>query len=46
MLSDTLARCGVLTEAGPGRHGVGSNFQMPGGNHHELPTEMPWVPHH
>ena len=42
---DSLARAGIKTEAGPGRHGVGGNiyayFRAPGGNRYELSAEMP-----
>lgn len=42
---DALARVGIKTETGPGRHGVGGNlyayFWSPGGNRYELSAEMP-----
>lgn len=45
MMLDQVARGGVMTEAGPGRHGVGSNiysyFWTPCGNRYELSGEMP-----
>lgn len=45
LLLDQVARGGVMTEAGPGRHGVGSNlysyFFTPDGNRYELSGEMP-----
>ncbi len=45
LMLDQVARGGVLTEAGPGRHGVGSNlysyFFTPDGNRYELSGEMP-----
>lgn len=50
MLFDLLARHGMATEVGPGRHGVGGNiygyFPTPGGNRYELSAEMPRVPNH
>lgn len=45
LMLDQVARGGVMTEAGPGRHGVGSNlysyFFTPDGNRYELSGEMP-----
>lgn len=45
LMLDQVARGGILTEAGPGRHGVGSNiysyFRTPCGNRYELSGEMP-----
>lgn len=44
---DYLAQHGLPVEAGPGRHGVGSNvfayFRAPGGNRYEFSAEMPRV---
>ncbi|AJE45068.1 VOC family protein [Celeribacter indicus] len=45
LMLDQLARGGITTEAGPGRHAVGSNlysyFRTPCGNRYELSGEMP-----
>lgn len=45
LMLDQMARGGIMTEAGPGRHGVGSNiysyFRTPCGNRYELSGEMP-----
>ena len=45
LMLDQVARGGIMTEAGPGRHGVGSNiysyFITPCGNRYELSGEMP-----
>ncbi|WP_425986779.1 VOC family protein [Brevundimonas sp. TWP1-2-1b1] len=45
LMLDQVARGGIQTEAGPGRHGVGSNlysyFFTPDGNRYELSGEMP-----
>ncbi|MFD1912631.1 VOC family protein [Halodurantibacterium flavum] len=45
LMLDQVARGGVMLEAGPGRHGVGSNlysyFMTPDGNRYELSGEMP-----
>lgn len=45
LMLDQIARGGLSTEAGPGRHGVGSNlysyFRTPCGNRYELSGEMP-----
>lgn len=45
LMLDQIARGGINTEAGPGRHGVSSNiysyFFTPDGNRYELSGEMP-----
>ncbi|MFG1280208.1 VOC family protein [Xanthobacter autotrophicus] len=45
MMLDQIANSDIETEAGPGRHGVGSNlysyFRTPDGNRYELSGEMP-----